>query len=33
MNDFEKRLQAEIDKLPFTKGLDDGQYNDGHGSV
>jgi hypothetical protein len=29
MTNFEELLQAELDKLPFEKGLDDGQYNDG----
>lgn len=27
--DFEKELQKELDKLPFTKHADDGLYNDG----
>jgi hypothetical protein len=27
--EFEKLLQKELDKLPYTKHLDDGQYNDG----
>lgn len=26
---FEEMLQAEINKLPYTKHVDDGQYNDG----
>ena len=26
---FEKFLQAELDKLPYTKHLDDGSFNDG----
>jgi hypothetical protein len=29
MKDFENKLQEQLDLLPFTKGLDDGQYNDG----
>lgn len=29
LTNFEKLLQEELDKLPFTKHLDDGQYNDG----
>jgi hypothetical protein len=29
MNNFEEELQKELDKLPYTKHLDDGQYNDG----
>jgi hypothetical protein len=29
MENFEKLLQKELDKLPYTKHLDDGQYNDG----
>lgn len=29
MENFEKLLQEELDKLPYTKHLDDGQYNDG----
>lgn len=28
-SEFEELLQNELDKLPFEKGLDDGQYNDG----
>lgn len=26
---FERKLQIEIDKLPYEKHVDDGQYNDG----
>ena len=26
---FEEELQEEINKFPYTKGLDDGQYNAG----
>jgi hypothetical protein len=29
MENFEEFLQKELDKLPYTKHLDDGQYNDG----
>jgi hypothetical protein len=29
MENFEELLQKELDKLPYTKHLDDGQYNDG----
>ena len=29
MKNFEELLQKELDKLPYTKHLDDGQYNDG----
>ena len=29
MENFEELLQAELDKLPYEKHLDDGQYNDG----
>ena len=29
MKDFETKLQAELDNLPFTQHLDDGQFNDG----
>lgn len=29
MKNFEELLQIELDKLPYTKHLDDGQYNDG----
>ena len=29
MKDFEKRLKDRIEELPFTNGLDDGQYNEG----
>ena len=29
MKNFEQLLQDELNKLPFEKGLDDGQYNDG----
>jgi hypothetical protein len=29
MINFEELLQAELDKLPYVKHLDDGQYNDG----
>jgi hypothetical protein len=28
-NNFEKKLQSELDKLPYEKHLDDGMYNDG----
>ena len=27
--DFEDKLQEQLDKLPYEKHLDDGQYNDG----
>jgi hypothetical protein len=27
--EFEEALELELDKLPYTKHLDDGQYNDG----
>jgi len=27
--EFEKLLQAELDRLPYEKHVDDGQYNDG----
>ena len=29
MKNFEKRLQEQLDKLPYTKHFDDGGYNDG----
>ena len=29
MKNFEEKLKGELDKLPYTKHLDDGQYNDG----
>jgi len=29
MENFKELLQKELDKLPYTKHLDDGQYNDG----
>lgn len=29
MKNFEELLQKELDKLPYTKHLDDGHYNDG----
>lgn len=29
MENFEELLDQELDKLPYTKHLDDGQYNDG----
>lgn len=29
MKDFEQRLKDRIEELPFTKGVDDGQYNEG----
>lgn len=29
MKNFEELLQKELDKLPYTKHLDDGQYNAG----
>ena len=27
--DFEEQLKIELDKLPYEKHVDDGQYNDG----
>lgn len=27
--DFEDKLQEQLDKLPYKKHVDDGQYNDG----
>jgi hypothetical protein len=27
--DFEEQLKIELDKLPYKKHVDDGQYNDG----
>jgi hypothetical protein len=29
MKTFDEKLQAELDKLPFESGVDDGMYNDG----
>lgn len=29
MENFEELLDQELDKLPYTKHLDDGQYNNG----